>query len=96
MFKPFRDSRRPDSSLVPPIARSELPPLHERRHHLQPIPFLPAHPQFHSLSSLGGSPEKRTILLCGNRTLSLCGDTTTRRLATSCQTMYTAAGGKAS
>ncbi|HUU91510.1 MAG TPA: hypothetical protein VM238_09890, partial [Phycisphaerae bacterium] len=47
----------------------------QRRHHLQPIPFLAAHPQFHSSSSLGGSPEKRTILLCGNRTLPLCGDT---------------------
>jgi hypothetical protein len=50
------------------------PPRPERRHHFQPVPFFAAHPQFNSLSSLGGSPEKRKILLCGKRILSLCGD----------------------
>jgi len=44
-------------------------------HHLQPISFPPAHPQVHPLSfSSRIIPQERTILPCGNRTLSLCGD----------------------
>jgi len=76
-------------TVMPRCASLTHPPLGQRRHHLlaesfgQPIPFLPAHPQFHPRPPLASSSRlwrpghlagKRTILLCGNRTLSLCGD----------------------
>jgi len=67
-------------TVMPRCASLTHPPLGQRRHHLlaesfgQPIPFLPAHPQFHPRPPPGHPAGKRTILLCGNRTLSLCGD----------------------